>query len=141
MTYVKKKNYTAKGFSLIEIMVAILIVGIIGAVVATRFFGKTKDAKISAAKIELRNLQSAITLYELKMNRYPDRLEDLIEKPRDEKLAKKWTTPFLETDEIPEDPFGGEYIYKRTKGGKHPYELYSEGPEDSPGDISVWDLK
>ena len=135
----KRKNYAKEAFSLIEIMVAILIVGIIGGVIARQFMGKTKEAKMSAAKIQMRQLQSAIGLYQIKMNRYPDRLEDLIEKPRDEKLAKKWTTPFLDDEEVPEDPWGNDYIYRRTKGGAHPYELYSEGAEDSPGDISAWD--
>lgn len=140
-TFINK--HCKKGFTMIEILIAITIIGILMAVLAPKFFGKGKEAKIGVTKIELRNLKSAIQQFQLKIGQYPDSLEDLIAKPRNEKLAQKWTGQFYESDSLPEDPWGNTYIYQRTKGQKNPYELYSEGPEDDDqvGKISVWDLK
>ena len=128
---------------MIEILIAITIIGILMAVLAPKFFGKGKEAKIGVAKIELNNLKTAIKTFQFKIGQYPESLEDLIAKPKNEKLAQKWTSQFFESDSVPEDPWGNVYIYQRTKGQKHPYELYTEGPEDDDqvGRISVWDLK
>lgn len=138
------KRYEAEGFTLIEILIAITIVGIMLAVIVPQFMKSPEEARIVAVKSTLGNFKQAINLFQLRIGRYPERLLDLVQKPRDAKLAKKWTQPFLEDDEIPDDPWENAYRYKRTPGGSsHPYELYSDGPEegDEIGKISVWGSK
>lgn len=134
MEFVKKQN--RKGFTLIEILIVIAIIGLLMAFLAPRFLGQQEKANISAAKIGLKQIQGAITLYKTNVGRSPERLIDLVEKPLDEKAAQRWRGPYL--DDLPEDPWGNDFEYRKTPGEKHPYELYSEGPEDGEP-ISVWD--
>jgi general secretion pathway protein G len=128
------------GFTLIEIMIAIAILGLLMAVVAPRFMGLGEGAKLKLVSIELKRLQDGIKTFKVQSGRYPERLRDLVERPQDEKLAKKWRRVW--DDDLPEDPWGNDYRYRLTSGsGGHPYELYSEGDIDADDaePISVWD--
>lgn len=75
---------------------------------------------------------------------YPARLNDLLKKPADEKIARKWEGPYLKAKEVPEDAWGSKYVYKLTPQAEHKYDLYSYGPngKGSPKEewISVWNL-
>ena len=130
------------GFTLIEILIAVAIVGLMLAVVGPALYRRLAGASVSAAENQLRQLKTSIGTYYIDLNRYPEKLSDLVRKPKDPKLAKKWRHSYLESDEVPEDPWGNPYQYKKTPGGKHQYELYSWGKEgrDTPKEqwISVW---
>ena len=143
MTHTEKIH--KKGFTLIELMIAIAVFAIISLVVIPNVLKYMKDAKISSAKANLQVLKGAITQYQLSINQLPTRLTDLVKSPADEKAKKKWTGSFLEKTEVPEDPWGEKYQYKvNAAGASHPYELYSFG-ENGKGApkaewIDVWDL-
>jgi hypothetical protein len=85
-----------------------------------------------------------IGLYKQHVGSYPNKITDLIKKPKcDERAAKRWEGPYLESESAPEDPWKTKYHYKlNQEGSKHPYELVSYGKEGKghkEGYISVWD--
>jgi general secretion pathway protein G len=128
MTYAHRS--AKAGFTLIEILIAVAIVALLAFVVAPNIFRFLENAKRDSAKLTLKNMKNAIMLYNTHIGQWPTKLRDLIEKPRDEKMAKKWRGPYLEIEEIPEDPWFNSYQYKVTPGAAHAYELYSYGSGD-----------
>lgn len=128
------------GFSIVELLIYIAIVGLLASVAIPGFIRIYERSKISATKTTLANLKQAITTYYLDTNKYPNMLEDLIERPQN---IKSWSGPYLEREELPEDGWGNPFYYSPTPGQKHPYELYSygaTGPEGGNEDqISVWE--
>ena len=143
MITLRRSARTAQaGFTLIEIMIAVAIVGLMLAVVGPALYRQFAGASESAAKNQMASLKQAVGTYYIDTLRYPDKLSDLVRKPADPTLAAKWKGPYLETDEVPYDPWDNAYQYKKTPGGKHPYEIYSYGPEgrDTPREkwIYLW---
>lgn len=139
-------RYTRHGFTLIEILIAMLIVGLLGAIVGPATYNIYKGQQKKAAKASLRGFRDGISMYQNHIGQLPTTLKDLIKKPREERAAKKWEGPYIGKEgitEVPEDPWGNKFMYKVTPGGKHPYELYSYGPQGkgSPKDewINAWD--
>jgi len=146
MTFTHRRTQAREGFTLIEIMIAVIIVGILAAAVAPLVFGYIKKARITRAKSDLRTIDSAITLFNAGIGQFPSSLKDLIKQPLDEKIRKKWqeaSGPFLKGNEVPEDPWNNPYVYRPTPGLEHPYELFTHGPNgpgSTEGRINVWDL-
>lgn len=131
------------GFSIIEIMIVIAIAGLILGVGAPMFLSYLKKGQVSTTKTTLKSVETAIDSFHADTGAYPTTLRELVEKPFDEKIAKRWEGPYLKK-EVSLDGFKHEYVYQVTKGQKHPYELYSYGPngEGSPRDewIDVWEI-
>ncbi len=123
-----------EGFSLIEIMVVIMIIGILAAVVVPNAYRWVISGRENAAKASIRALENAIDAYHGEKGSYPKTLEDLIN-------AKP---PYLKKAEVPKDPWGNDFQYKPTPGADHPYELYSYGPEGeaAPAEdrLDVWKM-
>lgn len=137
-----RKNVTLiktirEGFTLIEIMIAVAIVGLMLAIIGPAVYRRFAGATESAARSQMASLKTAIGTYYIDTIRYPDRLSNLIIKPP--AVAAKWRGPYLEADEVPDDPWGNPYQYKKTPpGGKHPYELYSYGPNGKEAPKEEW---
>jgi|SRR5271156_533693 len=143
MSYAYAKR-AREGFTLIEIMIAIAIVAILAVVVAPNLFKFLTTARKSTAQSTVQSMKNAITFYNAHTGQWPTRLKDLVVKPTDEKIRKKWQGPYLEVEEIPDDPWGNSYQYKiNPAGSTHPYELFSYGPDgkDTPKEdwISAWE--
>lgn len=136
-------NSARSGFSLIEIMIVVGIIGLIMAIAVPGFMGARKKANITATKAMLQKLEGNIEQFKDDTGQYPNTLHDLYAKPFDEKVAKRWEGPYVKKD-VFEDAFGSDIQYQVTKGQKQPYELYSYGPnkEGSPSDewINASDL-
>lgn len=136
-------NIKSQGFSLIELSVAVAIMAILGAIAMVSFNAIRQKARMSAVTATMRTLEQGIESYHDDTGSYPSTLADLSERPADPKISKKWQGPYLKKA-VSEDPWGTEYFYQVTKGGKHPYELYSWGKnkEGSPSEehIDVWNL-
>lgn len=126
-----------QGFTIIEIVVALFIVGLIVGAVSLGVFRYLDVAKRKTTENELRTIKSAIEMYNMTLNEYPKSLEDLITKPADEQIAARGWIKFLDVDRMPKDPWGREYIYQPTPGSDHDFELYSEGP-DKKTKIDIW---
>ncbi len=139
------QKYNRDGFTLIEILIAIAIVGIMAGISIPAYQTYMKNARKTSANSTLKILQLSINQFNMITGQYPRALKDLVRKPTyDERVAKKWPGPLLKQKKVPDDPWGNRYQYKLTPGQKHPYELYSYGSDagrSTPKDewISAWD--
>lgn len=135
-----------KGFTLIELMVVIIILGLLAAFVAPKFFGRVSEAKLKSAKTQIELFGTALDALRLDTGRYPttdEGLKALREKPSG---MENWKGPYL-PKEIPMDPWGKPYVYK-SPGEQGDYDLISYGLDGAPGgegenqDVVSWrDLK
>ena len=141
--YNKKRFSGSEGFSLIELLVVIIILGLLSALVGPKFFGKVDKAKTKTAKAQIELLGSALDSFRLDNGRYPttdEGLDALREKPEE---LKDWDGPYLPKP-VPLDPWDRAYIY--TCPGEHgDYDLYSygrdgvEGGEKIDQDVVSWE--
>ena len=131
------------GFTLIELMVVIIIIGALAALAVPRLVGRSEAAKITAAEADIKgNISLALRLYEVDNGRYPataQGLMALVEKPTSPPVPKNWKGAYLE--ESPLDPWGNAYLFAFP--GTHPpkdYDLSSWGPDGiaSDDDVTNW---
>lgn len=130
-----------QGFTLIELMIVVVILAVLAAAVVPRLAGRTQQARISTAKMDISgNISVALDLFELDNGRYPtteESLNALLTKPGS---AKNWNGPYLKKK--PLDPWGNEYKYACPGTHSNDYDLYSSGPDGSDGtsdDITNWE--
>jgi general secretion pathway protein G len=138
-----------QGFTLIELLVVILILGLLIGVVGPRVIGRTDDAKVSAARIQIEGLVSALHMYKLDNGAYPGTdqgLQALVQPPQSGNVPRKWRQGgYLERSQIPQDPWGNDYIYL-SPGAHGDFDLLSYGADGVPGgdgydkDITNWEL-
>lgn len=128
-----------RGFTLIEIMLVVIIIGILVSLVAPRLAGRSEEARKQAAKADIEGgISLALDLYEVDNGGYPARIEDLVTQPSG---VPNWKGPYVKKG-LPQDPWGNAYIYK--KPGQHntsSYDLFSSGPDKQEGsedDIVNW---
>ena len=135
------------GFTFIEIMVVVAILAILAALVVPRIMGRTDDAKRTAAKVQIRNIEGALQLYKLDNGVYPSTeqgLKALMEKPTVGVVPKKWKVGGY-LPKLPEDPWGNPYKYL-SPSQKGEYEVLSLGTDGEVGgegvnaDIANWNL-
>jgi general secretion pathway protein G len=150
-----KKNQ--QGFTLIEIMVVIIILGLLAGLVLPKFLGQEEKAKVEVAKTQIRALEGALDAYKLDNGFYPDTeqgLDALIKKPEVGRIPTKWREGgYLKPARIPKDPWGKDYDYKSlsnegTEGKEgREYEITSYGADGEPGgegnnaDIESWKMQ
>ncbi|MDX1634566.1 MAG: type II secretion system major pseudopilin GspG [Marinobacter sp.] len=143
-----KQETRQRGFTLIEIMVVMVILGLLVAIVAPNIMGRSDQAKVTVAKTQMKNIANALDLYRLDNGHYPSTqqgLEALVSKPSGSPEPRNWN-PEGYLKSVPEDPWGSEYQYI-SPGAEKPYNLYSygadgrEGGEGDAADISVWDIE
>ncbi len=132
-----------QGFSLIEILVAIAIIGLILATVGPRVMTFFSGAKVDTTKQSLLGIKSTLDMFNLRHGEYPETLKDLYRKPSNEELAKNWNEAYIDEKKLV-DAWKQKFHYTKTPGGQHPYELYSYGPKgkSTPKNewIDVWNL-
>lgn len=126
----------ARGFTLIEIMVVITILGILAALIVPRVVGRTDDARVAAAKQDIAQIMGALKLYRLDNGRYPTTeqgLRALIERPSAEPMPNNWKQGgYLERNSIPKDPWGKEYQYMNP-GLRGEIDVFSLGRDGQTG--------
>ncbi len=121
-----------RGFTLVEMLVVITIIGLIMALVGPRVLNYLGESKVKAARIQIESLSSALDLYYLDNGRYPSSSEGLpalVQRPAN---AGAWNGPYLKTASVPNDPWGKPYVY-RSPADHAPYEISSYGPSGEPG--------
>ncbi|MDP2920769.1 MAG: type II secretion system major pseudopilin GspG [Candidatus Omnitrophota bacterium] len=123
-----------KGFTLIELMLVVIIIGVLVSMVVPRLVGRSEEARVAAAKADINaNISVALDLYELDNGKYPESLAALLTKT----AAGKG--PYLKKE--PLDPWGKRYMYK-SPGEHGDYDLYSYGPDGVEGggdDVTSWE--
>ena len=137
-----------RGFTLIEIMVVVIILGLLAVLVAPRVIGRLGQAKDKAARAQIELLGLALDAYRLDNGTYPTTqqgLEALWTKPATSPQPRNWAGPYLKK-RVPQDPWGNPYVY-RSPGETNPdsYDLMSLGRDGSPGgegedaDLRSWE--
>ena len=119
------------GFTLVEILVVITIIGLIMALVGPRVLNYLGESKSKAAKIQIESFSSALDLYYLDLGRYPTSNEGLAALTRGNNLPG-WNGPYLRGGVVPNDPWGHGYIY-RSPGERTPYDITSLGSDGQEG--------
>ena len=122
---------SARGFTLLELLVVVVIIGLLTGFVAPRYFGQVGKSEVNTAKAQIDALEKALDQYRLDTGHYPASelgLKALVQKPPNE---PKWGGPYLRKD-VPLDPWGQPYQYKMP-GEKHEYDLLSFGKDGKPG--------
>jgi general secretion pathway protein G len=139
-----------RGFTLIEILIVIVILGILVWQIAPRIMGKPEEARRVKAQMDIATLETALKLYKLDNGRYPSSeqgLQALVEAPTVGVLPRKWREGgYLEKAKVPNDPWGNEYVY--ISPGLHgDFDIMSYGADGQPGgegddeDINNWELE
>jgi general secretion pathway protein G len=120
------------GFTLIEIMVVVVILGILAAIVAPNVISRIDDAAINRAKQDIRGIESALKLYYMDNSRYPTTdqgLDALVTRPNDP-TVRNWRGPYL--DKLPRDPWNNNYRYLYP--GRHgEFDVFTYGADGQPG--------
>jgi general secretion pathway protein G len=131
----------SQGFSLIELLVVLMILGLIASVVVPNLIGQGEKANASAAKTQIQRLAMAIDEFYLDAGRPPQNLRELVERPGN---ASSWNGPYV-NNALMNDPWGNPYNY-RFPGQHRTYDIFSYGSDGSPGgegaaaDINNWEF-
>lgn len=132
MYYTLKKEKTLKqGFTFVELIIAIAILGVLALVVVPYTMRYLKESRIKSTETNIKTLQTAIDSYYASVGKFPSSLEDLVRKPADVPLSK-WVDRFLKQTEVPKDAWGNDFVYNPPAKSGQSYELYSYGP-NGPG--------
>ncbi len=140
-------SLVSRGFTLIEIMVVVVIMGILAALVVPKLMGRTDDARVTAARQDIATVMQALKLYKLDNQRYPTTeqgLNALVVKPTVGPEARGWKSGGY-LDKLPKDPWGNPYQYL-SPGIKGEVDVFSFGADGQAGgtgndaDIGSWEL-
>lgn len=145
----KIKHISIKGFTLIELVVVVFILSLLAAIVAPKFIGRTDDARITEAKVQIKNFETALKLFKIDNGFYPDTqqgLDALLIKPETGRIPNNYRTGgYLEQKKIPLDPWGNSYMYI-SPGINGDFDIMSFGADDKEGgegkdaDITNWEM-
>ena len=141
---------TPEGFTLIELMVVIVILGILAGLIIPRIMGRPEEARRMKARVQIESIETALKLYKLDTGSYPTTeqgLQALVEPPQVDAMAKHWREGgYLEKGKVPKDPWENEFVYL-SPGVNGDFDLSSYGKDGEPGgegentDINNWEIE
>lgn len=143
-------NLQRRGFTLLEIIVVVFILSLLAAIVAPKIIGRTDDARITEAKVQIRNFETALKLFKMDNGFYPDTqqgLDSLVKMSSTGQIPQKYREGgYLEQKKIPLDPWGNPYVYI-SPGLQGDFDILSfgadgkEGGEGKNADIKNWEMQ
>lgn len=136
----RRQGGTVTAFTLIELLLVLVILGVLAAIVVPKFAGRTEQARVTAAQSQIATFGTALDAFEVDNGYYPkgkDGLRDLVEQPGN---AQNWRGPYMKA--VPDDPWGNPYVYEYPgKQNANSYDILSMGPDGRAGgddDITNW---
>ena len=118
-----------RGFTLVELMVVIAIIGLLATVVTVSVINKMEQANVGKVKADMKSIKDAMKLFKVNMGRWPRNVNELLTAPPD--ARNRWKGPYIEADQAPRDPWGNEYRLER-RSGKSPV-IKTLGANGAPG--------
>ena len=137
----ERKGLGQQGFTLVEIMIVVVILGLLVGLVGPKIFKQFEKAERGTAKAQIEMLGTSVDTFRLDMRRYPKELDELLRKPSDD---KNWDGPYVKKD-LPTDPWERPYVYKCPGDEGRDYDIISYGADGQPGgdgenaDINNWE--
>ena len=137
-----KRRYR-DAFTLVELLVVVIIIGLLASIIAPKFFGKLDDAKVKTVSAQLELISTALDTFRLDVDRYPTTQEGLQVLWKKDNNIKNWNGKYLPKP-LKEDPWGNKYYYKQPGSNGNDYDLMSFGSDGQMGgsdknkDISFW---
>jgi general secretion pathway protein G len=134
---------SANGFSLIEMLVVLTIVGLLVSLVGPKVLSYVSSSRTKTAQLQIQNFRSALDLFYLDVGRYPTTSESLTALVQKPSAVNGWNGPYLKTETVPRDPWGASYVY-RSPGEHQIYDIASYGADGREGgtkedaDIVSW---
>ena len=134
----------SRGFSLLELLVVLLLLGAFAGIFAPKIFGQAEKAKQKAAKLEIDQIGQALDLYKLEIGRYPTTQEGLASLMTAPSGVANWNGPYLKRSAVPKDPWNNEYKFVSPGDQSRPYDIISLGGDGKEGgdgdgkDITSW---
>jgi general secretion pathway protein G len=135
MTHIGRNVSRARGFTLIEMLVVLVLIGLLAGLVGPKLFGKVDSSKVQTAQTQVKMIKGALESMRLDNGRLPTTAEGLTllnTAPQDEKLRARWKGPYLD-DDLPVDPWGTPYQYAASGTASQGFFLYSYGADGRPG--------
>jgi general secretion pathway protein G len=146
----KRIRFDSHGFTLIELMVVIIILGVLAIYIGPKIMGRPEEAKQVKARVDIAALETALKLYKLDTGVYPGTdqgLQALVEKPETGNVPRKWRDGgYLEKNKVPRDPWGNDFVYL-SPGAHGDFDIISYGTDGVPGgegqnkDINSWEIE
>ncbi len=124
-----------KGFTLIEMLVVIVLIGLLVGLVGPKLFGRVDSSKVQTAAAQIKMFKGSLETYRLDVGRFPtpaEGLNALAQAPAEDRARAKWRGPYLD-QEIPVDPWGNPYVYSVPGASGQPFALYSLGADGKRG--------
>lgn len=130
----KRKRRPARGFTLVELLLVLVILAVLAMVVVPKFTGRSEQARVTAASAGLAAIRTQLDAFEVDYGRFPDSLDALVNPPNTGTVQRK---PYF--DKLPTDPWGNPFVY-RYPGSRNPsgYDLYSWGADGREGTDDIW---
>jgi general secretion pathway protein G len=133
----KSSRFSAstRGFTLIEMLVVLVIIGMLAGLVGPKLFGRVDTSKVQTADVQIKMLKGALETFRLDVGRLPtasEGLQTLNQAPSEERAKARWRGPYLDQD-IPRDPWDNAYVYSLPGTNNQPFALYSLGADGKPG--------
>ena len=142
-TDARNRNTARSGFSLMELMIALAVLGLIMAALVPNLMKRFESAKKKTAQQTISMLGSTVDMFELDLGRIPQDLQDFVRRPiagdyYDQEMVGDWSGPYLKGGKVPKDPWKKKFVYRLTPDQSRPYELYSYGPNGKKAPRSEW---
>lgn len=131
----KKQPNNYQGFTLIEMLVVLVIIGMLAGLVGPKLFGRVDSSKVQTAGAQIKMFKGSLETFRLDVGRFPTQAEGLPvlnQPPAEERARAHWRGPYLDQD-VPLDPWGNPYLYNLPGANGQPYALYSLGGDGKRG--------
>jgi general secretion pathway protein G len=140
MSYRNNRRRLARGFTLIELLLVMVILAVLAAIVVPKFTNRTDDARITAAKADIANFETALDAFEVDTGHYPNADEGIGALVNQPSNATNWKGPYLKR--VPNDPWGHPYVYRfpgqHNSNGYDVFSMGKDGQEGGTDDIDNW---